>query len=247
MGLSKEFMPAIVDMHCHVLPGVDDGPSTMDESLAVLREARRQGIGKMIVTPHFHPGRYMVPAAQVKATIEDVRRRLELEKLDLQIVPGQECYYYSGLVRELDAGNVLTMGGTSFVLVEFDPGVLYSVIQHAIRELFNSGYRPIVAHFERYDCLRGREERLEELHSQGAMLQMNFDRLLDKEGFFRRNIWKRYLREGFVDFLGSDTHGMGFRPLHVAQASEWLLNEVDPRIAHRILEKNIALLLEKYS
>ena len=239
-------MPTIVDMHCHVLPGVDDGPRTMEDSIAVLREAKRQGIDRMIVTPHFHPGRYMVPADKVLKTIEEVRYALEREKIQIELIPGQECYYYSGLVQELEAGNVLTMGGTSFVLVEFDPSVLYSVIQHAMRELFNAGYRPIVAHYERYNCLNGREERLAELREDGAMLQMNFDRLLDKEGFFRRNVWRRLLREGYVDFLGSDTHGMNFRPLHVKQAVDWLKSDVDPRIAHRILESDIKLLTENY-
>lgn len=235
-------MPVITDMHCHVLPGVDDGPSTMEESIAVLREAERQGVSTMIVTPHFHPGRYMVPAPQVRQTIEKVREELANKHIVLRLIPGQECYYYSGLLRELDAGNVLTMGGTEYVLVEFEPSVLYSVILHAVRELFSSGYRPIVAHFERYQCLNGREDRLEELRGHGAMLQMNFDRLLDKEGFFRRNQWRRYLREGFVDFLGSDTHGMGFRPLHISQAVAWMKSEVDPELSHVILERNIRLL-----
>ncbi|MBR1558726.1 MAG: hypothetical protein IJ646_00650 [Clostridia bacterium] len=237
-------MPTIIDMHCHVLPGVDDGPGTMEESIAILREAERQGLSAMIVTPHFHPGRYMVPAPKVRETIKQVRRALKEEGIRLKLYPGQECYYYSGLVRELDEGNVLTMGDTNYVLVEFDPSVLYSVIQHAMRELFSAGYRPIVAHYERYRCLNGREDRLEELRSHGAMLQMNFDRLLDKEGFFRRNPWRRQLREGFVDFLGSDTHGMGFRPLHAKQAVAWLTSEVDPELVHVILERNIRLLTE---
>ncbi len=231
-------------MHCHVLPGVDDGPATMEDSVAILREAARQGLSGMIVTPHYHPGRYMVEAERNLETLQAVREELKRQKIDLTLYPGQECYYYSGLVRELDAGKVLTMNGTNYVLVEFEPSVLYNVIQHAMRELFSNGYRPIVAHYERYRCLNGREDRLEELRSHGAMLQMNFDRLLDKEGIFRRNPWRRQLREGFVDFLGSDTHGMGFRPLHAQQAVEWMLDEVDPELTHVILERNLRLLTE---
>ena len=231
-------------MHCHVLPGVDDGPATMEDSVAILREPARQGLSGMIVTPHYHPGRYMVEAERNLETLQAVREELKRQKIDLTLYPGQECYYYSGLVRELDAGKVLTMNGTNYVLVEFEPSVLYNVIQHAMRELFSNGYRPIVAHYERYRCLNGREDRLEELRSHGAMLQMNFDRLLDKEGIFRRNPWRRQLREGFVDFLGSDTHGMGFRPLHARQAVEWMLDEVDPELTHVILERNLRLLTE---
>ena len=231
--------PVITDMHCHVLPGVDDGCARMEDSLALLREAARQGVGTMIVTPHFHPGRYKVPAKKVLDTLERLRIELGFEDYGVELLPGQECYYYSGLLAELDAGNVLTMNGTEYVLMEFDPQVLYSVIQNAVRELFNGGYRPIVAHFERYKCLNGRTDRLDELKSHGALLQMNFDRLLDKEGIFKRNPWRQYLREGYVDFLGSDTHGMNFRPLHADKAVEWMLSEVEPEICDRILVRNI--------
>lgn len=237
-------MPAIVDMHCHVLPGVDDGPKSMEGSMTILQEAVRQGIGKMIVTPHYHPGRYKVPAPLVLRTITEVRRELRRRGIAIELIPGQECYYFSNLLGELDAGNVLTMAGSNFVLVEFDPGVMYNVIQHAVRELFAGGYRPIIAHFERYQCLNERIDRLDELHDHGALLQMNFDRLLGKEGFFRRNFWRRLMREGYVDFLGSDTHGVNFRPLHVDQAMAWMRDEVDPGILRRVLEKNIRMLTD---
>ena len=234
----------IVDMHCHVLPGVDDGPATMEDSIAILREAERQGIGRMIVTPHYHPGRYTVPGGKVLETLDQVRKALKKARVDIDLVPGQECYYFSGLVGELDKGNALTMAGSGFVLVEYDPGALYSVIQHSVRELIYNGYRPIIAHYERYQCLTGRIERLEELRSNGALLQLNFDRLLDKDSLFRRNPWRRQFRDGYVDFLGSDTHGMKFRPLHVDRALEWIEDEVDPEIARTVLGENIDMLIE---
>ena len=234
----------VVDMHCHVLPGVDDGPATMEDSIAILREARRQGINRMIVTPHYHPGRYIVPASKVMDTLAEVRAAMAREGIGVELIPGQECYYYSGLVRELEKGNVLTMAGSDYVLVEYDPGVLYSAIMHSLRELTYSGYRPIIAHYERYQCLNGRIDRLEELRSNGAMLQLNFDRLLGKETLFRRNPWRRQVREGYVDFLGSDTHGMKFRPLHVRQAMKWIDEELDPEIANTMLITNIEMLID---
>ena len=233
----------IVDMHCHILPGVDDGPATMKESLAALKEAQRQGIGAMIVTPHFHPGRYVVKAATVQETLERVKTAAESEGLDIDLYPGQECYYYSGLIDELEAGNVLTMNGTNHVLVEFEPEAQYSSITFAIRELRDNGYRPIIAHYERYRCLYQRKDRLDELRSTGARLQLNFDRLLDKGNFIRPNIWRKLLKEGYVDFLGSDTHGIKFRPLHVEQAMDWLAIDVKQELWDKIMETNIRRLI----
>lgn len=231
-------------MHCHVLPGVDDGPATMADSIALLKEMSRQGVRTLIVTPHYHPGRYKVPAERVRRAITQLQVEMSFEGIGIELLPGQECYYFSGLLRELEKGNVLTMNGTQYVLLEFDPQVLYSVIQQAVREMFGNGYHPILAHFERYKCLNGRTDRLDELRETGAMLQMNFDRLLYKDGFFRRNPWRQLLLDGYVDFLGSDTHGMNFRPPHIDKAVEWMVSEVDARKRAKILRRNIALLTD---
>ena len=84
----KREMPTIVDMHCHVLPGVDDGPATMEDSVAILREAARQGLSGMIVTPHYHPGRYMVEAERNLETLQAVREELKRQKIDLKLESG---------------------------------------------------------------------------------------------------------------------------------------------------------------
>lgn len=232
-------------MHCHILPGLDDGPATMEETLETLREAENQGIQAMIVTPHFHPGRYVVTADRLLETLRRVRRVAADEGVDLRLYPGQECYYYSGLVSELEAGNVLTMNGTRYVLVEFEPETQYSAITFAIREMRDNGYKPIIAHFERYRCLYQRKERLEELRKGGAKLQLNFDRLIEKGNFLHPNPWRKLLKDGFVDFLGSDTHGMAFRPLHVDQAMEWMNAGVSPEIRRKVLVDNPKLLLAR--
>ena len=163
--------------------------------------------------------------------------------MGIRLYPGQECYYYSGLIAQLEAGNVLTMNGTRYVLVEFEPEAQYSTITFAVRELCDNGYKPIIAHFERYRWLYQRKERLAELHRHGARLQLNFDRLVDKGNFIHPNGWRKLLKDGYVDFLGSDTHGMAFRPLHVDKAMDWLQLDVRTEIAERIMEKNISRLI----
>ena len=233
----------IVDMHCHVLPGVDDGPGTMDDAVSLLKEAARQNVEAMIVTPHFHPARYQVYASQVIDGIGSLEERIRQEGLRIKLFPGQECYFYSDLIRELEAGHVLTMAGTRYVLVEFDPGVLFISLRNAVRSLISNGYYPIIAHYERYACLRGNTERLTQLRYDGAMLQMNFDTLLAKGGLFHKNPWRELLKQGYVDYLGSDTHGMDFRPPHIDKAIAWLDSEVDPWLKDNILDRNIQLLL----
>lgn len=237
----------VVDMHCHILPGVDDGPATMKESLATLKEAECQDIEAMIVTPHFHPGRYAVTAEKAMKTLERVQSVATDEGIGIRLYPGQECYYYSGLIAELESGNVLTMNSTRYVLVEFEPEAQYSTITFAVRELLDNGYKPIIAHFERYRCLYQRKERLAELHRHGARLQLNFDRLVDKGNFIHPNGWRKLLKEDYVDYLGSDTHGIKYRPLHIDKAMKWLELDVRTEIAKRIMDKNISCLIPDIS
>lgn len=235
-------MSGIIDMHCHVLPGVDDGPATMADSIEILREAHRQGVEAMVLTPHFHPGRYLVQASKVMESLEAVRAELRNEGIPIRLYAGQECYYYSDLIQQLNQGNVLTMAGSEFVLIEFDPDTLYTRIEHAVQNLIGAGYHPIIAHYERYACLHGREDRLEALHHRGAKLQLNFDRLLARDSLFRKNPWRQHVKDDLVDFLGSDTHGMQFRPIHADRAVAWVEKNVARDIARRVCRENLRML-----
>ena len=242
--MKSNTITGITDMHCHVLPGVDDGPKTIEESIALLQEASRQGIRTMIVTPHFYPERYTADGETVSRKLYEVRKAAISAGIEVDLIPGRECLYCSELISLLDADRSLTMAGSTWVLVEFTPNVLYSMIRNAVYDLTRSGYRPIIAHFERYDCLYRRDDCLDELREGGAMLQLNFDRLLEKDSFLHPNRWRQLLKDGYVDFLGSDTHGMAHRPLHVRQALDWMEDSVSPEITDRVLFQNVCRLTE---
>lgn len=236
-------MPGITDMHCHILPGLDDGCQSMDETIQALREAERQQIKQIIVTPHYHPGRYMVSASQIMKTLDEVRRQCEKKGIDIALYPGQECYYYSGLTELLNSGSVLTLAESRYVLVEFSPDCLFTYLLSGLRDLRQNGYIPILAHFERYRCLQ-KEEHLESLKEQEYLLQMNFDTLLPKDGWFRKNPWRALAKSGVVDFLGSDCHGVDFRPLRVSEVYEWLGVNLNSRQRQQILTDNIQKILQ---
>ncbi len=233
---------SITDMHCHILPGIDDGAKDLDECMAVLAEARNQKISQIIVTPHFHAGKYMPDGAQVEDILREVRMEIRRLRMDIRLYPGHECYYYSDLVEDLDSKRALTLAGSRYVLVEFEPDCTFSYLLYGVQELLRGGYIPILAHFERYACLT-KQERLRQLKERGCLLQMNFSTLLRKDSFFHRQPWKNMVRSGAVDFLGSDCHGTRFRPLHVGESLSWMIREVKPGEVQRILETNIEKIL----
>ena len=236
-------MTTITDMHCHLLPGLDDGSASMEETLDTLREAKRQHIDSIIVTPHFHPTRYMVYAEQIFQTLGEVRDAAARAGIDIALYPGQECYYYSGLVEQLDSGRALTLCATRYVLVEFEPNASFSTVRMGINDLSINGYIPIIAHFERYVSLRDKD-KLSEIKKY-AFLQMNFDTLLH-DSILNRNPWRRLLQAGYVDYLGSDCHGMNFRPYQTEHVMKWIRNKVKPEISHAIFETGIQRLTGSY-
>lgn len=240
----KRKKQGIIDIHAHILPGVDDGAGTLEESIETLLEAQRQNIQVIIATPHHHPGRYVVTPSRIYEQLELLREECRKREIDIRLYPGQECYYYSGLADQLLEGNVLTLAGSRYVLVEFEPDCIYSYMSGGLRELQSCGYRPVLAHFERYRCLRDRE-RLYELKERGILLQMNFDTLIPKGNIFCRNPWRQIAADGLVDCLGSDCHGMHFRPLQTGKAVSWLQTGVRQELLEELLYDCAAEILEK--
>lgn len=228
----------VTDIHIHLLPGLDDGAQSKEETLAVLKEAAAQQIRRIIVTPHFYPGRYEVTAEEALLAFDEVRELCQKESIPIELYAGQECFYYSELADQLDRGNVLTMADSRYVLVEFETQAPFSKISGGLRDLLNRGYVPILAHFERYVCLQN-EDRLLKLKTLGVRLQMSFDAVRIPDRLFKKNVWRKAAMDGMVDYFGSDCHGMQFRPLRVREACEWLEQNLDYALLTRIFQKNI--------
>ena len=207
----------IIDIHSHILPGVDDGSRSLEESLELLEMAYRQGVRGIIATPHYsrsRDNRHHLPLT------EKVRGAFLEKHPDFEIWPGQETFFHEELPERLEEGQALTLAGSRYVLMEMDTGRDYSYILRAVRSLVQYGYRPIMAHIERFPALRD-DGRLDELVQAGCLLQMNFDSL--KGNFFTRDKWCRAkVLEGRIHVLGSDMHRLDFRPPAVDEAMKWL-------------------------
>lgn len=238
-------MKNLTDMHCHILPGLDDGSQNMEETVGALGAAVRQGVTTLIATPHFYPGKYEPTPHQIFDALNQVRRVCAREELPLQIYPGQECMYHEGLTEKLRKGRVLTLANSRFVLVEFDPGCRWQYLLNGLRDVKGAGFTPILAHFERYECLY-EDDRVEELKKRGFLLQINYDRLREKDSLFHKNEWRQYVRDGVVDFLGSDCHGTHYRPYHIGEACGWMKKDVEQEQMERIVHRNFQKLIAGY-
>ena len=146
-------MTAIIDMHSHILPELDDGASDIQESIMMLRQAHRQGITGVVATPHYSGQYQNICPDRIRMMCRRLQEKAQAElKTEMTIWPGQEIMYSEEALSLLDHGNLLTIADTGYVLVEFVPSAPYSYIFRAVKDIILAGYRPILAHAERYQA-----------------------------------------------------------------------------------------------
>ena len=227
----------LIDMHCHILPGLDDGAMTMEEAAAALKSAKKQGISAIICTPHFNPNQKNASPEQIRKTLEQMKKFSDEKGLSMEFYSGQELLYHSELPRFLEQGEVLTLADSRYVLVEFIEDVSYREIIKGLLRLMDDGYIPILAHYERYRCLMD-SRRKQELKKEKILLQMNFDTVQRTYGIFRRNPFRNDLEQGIVDFMGSDCHGTHFRPYRIVPSLRWMEQSLTKELGQKILIDN---------
>ena len=233
-----------VDLHAHILPKVDDGASSMEETLQMLRIAQEEEIRTIIATPHYIVGTKNNPVKRLREVLNQVQE--EALKLDegLKLLLGNEIYYSESIVDALKSGAALTLADSRYVLVEFSMGESYHTMFKGLSNLLNAGYWPIIAHVERYRCLHNNENLIDELVNLGCYIQMNCGSLkggfLSSEAVFHRKL----IKQGLVHFLGSDCHDGKLRVPNMKTTELLLQKKCDERILNRIFYENPFKVLE---
>lgn len=199
-------MEQLIDIHSHILPGLDDGSGSMEETLEMLFQAEKEGIGIIIATPHYKPMRRSAGREKTVRVLEQVGEAAKKAGLSIRLEAGNELYYSSETLEALKAGEVLTLAGSSYVLTEFSPEEDFDYIRNGIYSLLSGGFRPIVAHTERYRHVFTRRGRAEELVEMGACLQVNATSVTGRFGRNERVRSRELLKQGLVQFVATDAH-----------------------------------------
>ena len=206
-------MDRLVDTHCHILPEVDDGARSMEETRQMLQEAYEDGIRYIIATPHHHPRRGRKSPKQLRRQLKLVREEAARISDELRIYLGTEIYFGQDIPERLREELILTINRTKYVLVEFSPGDPFDYICQGIQQIQMKGYEVILAHIERYFTLR--RGALEDFQKYNILLQANADFFLHR---FKRRRAFSLLRQGKIHVLGSDCHNMESRQPRLGMA-----------------------------
>ena len=168
----------IYDVHCHIIPGVDDGASDYEETKRLLQMEYDQGVRGIIVTPHFRFQMFETPIEHIKEQFVLVQRAAAEIGDDLNVYLGCEFHVNMEMPEMLRAGKVSTMAGSRYVLTEFSESSEASYIRERIYALLSNGYKPVIAHIERYEATRSDLNFVEELDDMGACMQINADSII---------------------------------------------------------------------
>ena len=196
----------MVDMHCHVLPAVDDGSQNMEQTIEMLRIASEEGISAMIVTPHYKDGRHNASVQTILSRIAQVQEEVVRQGIFVDLYPGNEIFYFHGVEDMLDKGHILTLNNTDRVLIEFSPSSDYTYIRNALDGIRASGYVPIIAHIERYECMLRDMTRVKELKNMDIEAQVNVSSAAGKLGSRVQKYIYEMLKGRYVDYMGTDAH-----------------------------------------
>lgn len=228
-----EEIEGIIDVHAHILPKVDDGSRYMDETKLMLSEAYRQGIRGIIATPHYVDRHNRVDADVIREMVEQVQKAAGNIADDFKIYPGQEIFYYNGITDALESGKALTLAGTRYVLVEFSLSIPFQEIVRAVRRLLLARYIPVLAHIERYRCLRN-PGSVEALIHAGAYMQMNYSSLTGLKHISDRRWCRRMVLAGNIHLLGTDMHRLNYRPPETEKAVKWIRKKAGQQCLDRL-------------
>ncbi len=210
----------MVDLHTHILPGVDDGAASLEETVEMLRIAHESGTRVMVATPHmFHPS---FPIR----TPEETRERFEtmLEELtgigqtagfeflkEMKILLGAENFWGSDFLDALHRQEILPMNGSHYVLVEFHPLIPRTQLLKSAEILLSKGLAPLLAHVERYSAVHKDPQLLRELCDRGCLTQLNARSLEGRSWTRTRRFGLRLLGADLISLIASDAHGCGER------------------------------------
>jgi len=196
-----------VDMHSHLIPGIDDGSKNMDETLAMLAKFEHLGYRKVITTPHIMSEVYNNTPEIILKGLEEVRSEIKKHGLKIQIDAAAEYYFDDYLVDLVKKREVMTFGD-QYVLVEFSfhtPPVYDDTL---FFEMQMARYKPVLAHFERYPYFHGSTQKAKEYRDKGAQIQVNINSLTGNYGSEVRKQAEKLIDQNLVDFIGSDCHRM---------------------------------------
>ncbi len=223
----KAPIPIFTDIHSHLLPGIDDGVKTVEESLEVIKHLISLGFKKLITTPHIMSDYYKNTPEIINSKLNEVKNTLKAANIKIDIEAAAEYYLDENFYKKIINNEELLTFGDNYILFETSFTVEPLILKEVIFRLNSSGYKPVFAHPERYQYLQEKKKLLNELIDQGLLFQIN---ALSLTGYYSKQVQKSaedLINKNVVAFIGSDCHNMAQAEMLKSAYSSKLANKID--------------------
>ena len=208
----------MIDLHCHLLPGIDDGPKDIATTLAMARIAVADGIGTIFCTPHIYPGLYENAQSDIIDRVDQLRTILQRENIPLKLSYGADTHLVPEVMDGLKTGRIPTLGGSRYLLLEPSHNVRPPRFTESVFALIGAGYVPVITHPERLTWAADHMSDFFVLARAGAWMQITGGALLGNFGLSVQRLADRFVGEGWTAVLASDAHTTNRRAPQLAEA-----------------------------
>jgi len=236
----------MIDIHCHILPGIDDGSASVEDSVMMAELARDSGVHGIIATPHCNlPGDELgnYKSDELAAEFEAFRQELKLNGIKLDIYSGAEVFCTPDTPRLLRKGSLLTLADSRYLLVEFFFNESPEYIGDMLMALRAEGVVPVVAHPERYGCVQADPRLADRWVKEGSVIQVNKGSVLGRFGSRPQSAAEWLLTRGIVHAVGSDAHSPYFRTTEMDSVRHIIASDYGSDYADLLMEKNPQLII----
>ena len=236
-------MLRMIDLHCHILPGIDDGARDLSESLNMARKAVEQGIDTIVATPHHLNNHFENPKQEIITRVEELNQHLRNEKIALKILPGQETRIYGEMVEGYELGEILPVNHSPYVLVEFSSSHVPRFTEKLFYDLQIKGLVPVIVHPERNQEIIERPELLYQLVKKGALTQITAASVCGDFGKKIKNFTHQLIEANLTHVIASDAHNVTNRTFKLREAYDIVQAKYGNDMVY-LFQDNAALMIE---
>lgn len=192
----------MIDFHSHILPGIDDGSRSIEQTIRMLKEAKEAGFTKIISTSHYMEGYYESDETERIELLNEVQKNIS----GIELYLGNEIYITNNMIDLIQNKQASTINNSKYVLFEFPLSAKSMNDKEVVYRLIENGFVPVIAHPERYSYVQDNPEYIEELAEMGALFQANYGSIIGMYGKKAEKTLKKLLKNDLIRFFGTDSH-----------------------------------------
>ena len=225
----------MIDIHHHIIYGLDDGPADAETMRQMLKAASSEGVRTLIATPHISPGIKHFPMNVYYDRLLEAQAACDTLQLNLRVLPGAEILHTQQMANHLAEGRLPTLAGSNKILLEFPGNVRFETIEEAVQMVLRNATVPVIAHIERYRNLVHYPRRMQALKEDYEVYyQINGESILNSHPFPVNRSVRRLLQNKMIDFVASDAHNCNKRRCNMKETYEKLLAIVGREYADKL-------------